>query len=85
MQTIVSASLDKSIAIWEWEKSNSPIAFLEGHDDWVQSIAVSNAGDRFFCGSQDRTVRFWDLTLDCKLKNLCRAVLFGLLLYLQTI
>ncbi len=39
-QTIVSASADKTIAVWEWEKSNPLIKVLEGHDGWVRSVAV---------------------------------------------
>ncbi len=36
--------------------------FLEGHDDRVRSVTVSSAGYRLFSGSQDRTLRFWNLT-----------------------
>ncbi len=38
-QTVVSASEDKTIAVWEWEKSNPLIKVLEGHDDWVRKCS----------------------------------------------
>jgi hypothetical protein len=33
---------------------------LQGHNDWIQSIAVTPDGQRIITGSQDRTVRVWD-------------------------
>ncbi len=41
---------------------NSLVTVLKGHDDWVQITAVSNTGGRVLFGSQDSTLRFWDLT-----------------------
>ena len=33
---------------------------LLGHDDCVNSIAISNDGKRIISGSYDKTVRIWD-------------------------
>ncbi len=52
---IVSASADRTVAVWEWEKSESPTLVLEGHSDVVHSVAVSRDGERIFSGSRDGT------------------------------
>ncbi len=62
-QTIVSVSEDKTIAVWEWEKSDSFIMVLKGHDDWVRSVAVSNAGDRLF----------WDLATGLQAEEIVQS------------
>jgi WD40 repeat protein len=33
----------------------------KGHTDWVRSIAISQDGSRLISGSEDQTVRVWDL------------------------
>ncbi len=45
---IVSASWDRTVAVWEWENSDGPILVLEGHRDWVTSVDVSRDGKRIF-------------------------------------
>ncbi len=42
---------------------------MTGHTGWVRSIAVSKDGKRALTGSQDNTVRLWDLDKGVELKK----------------
>ncbi len=53
-------SEDGTVAVREWEKSNSPILILEGHSDMVMSVAVSCDDVWILSGSWDGTVRVWN-------------------------
>ncbi len=52
---IVSASHDRTVAMWEWEKSEARILVLEGHSGAVWSVAISRDGERIVSGSEDGT------------------------------
>jgi WD40 repeat protein len=73
---IVSGSGDKTIRIWDLELLNDDgvleghdgTVVLEGHTSPVNSVAFNPAGDLIVSGSDDHTVRIWDVeSRACKL------------------
>jgi len=67
---LVSAGADKTIRIWQasnFLKSSSFIktdqsAILQGHSGSVTTIAISNKNGFVVSGSEDKTIRVWDLS-----------------------
>jgi WD40 repeat protein len=58
--TIVSASSDKTVRLWDLQ--GNPIGKpFQGHEDSVWSVAFSPQGDTIVSASSDKTVRLWDL------------------------
>jgi WD40 repeat protein len=60
---IATASVDYTTRIWD-AASAKEIAFLRGHEDWVNSVAFSPDGSRIVTASADSTARIWDAHLE---------------------
>jgi WD40 repeat protein len=62
---LLSAGTDSEMTIWD-RKLWNPVRKLEGHADWVNSIAVDEKRGIFCTASDDKTVRVWDMkTKEC--------------------
>lgn len=69
---LVSGSKDRTARIWAPELSSVEgswgygcVAVCEGHAESVGALAMARSGDRpkfLFTGSQDRTIKMWDLS-----------------------
>ena len=59
-KTIISASDDKTLRLWDLEGNKPPIVF-RGHEDSVTSVAFSPNGKTIVSGSKDNTLRLWNL------------------------
>ena len=57
---IVSGSSDKTVRVWD-ASTGAELNVLQGHTDWVHSVAFSMDGMRIVSGSEDKTVRMWDV------------------------
>lgn len=70
---VVSGSRDNTIVAWkgvdthdEDEPKAVPYRRLEGHSDFVESVALSNNAEFALSGSWDKSLRLWNLkTGDC--------------------
>ena len=57
----MSGSGDKTIRVWDAATCAAVGDPLEGHTNWVTSVAFSPDGKRIVSGSDDSTIRVWDL------------------------
>jgi guanine nucleotide-binding protein subunit beta-2-like 1 protein len=64
--TVLSASRDKTILVWNITKDVTqfgvPRKCLTGHGGFVQDVVLSSDGQFALSGSWDGTLRLWDLT-----------------------
>lgn len=61
---LATGARDKTIKLWD--ARGTLIKTLAGHDNWVRAL-VFHPGGRFLLSvSDDKTIRCWDLTQDCK-------------------
>jgi WD40 repeat protein len=68
-QSVVSASRDKTLIVWNWERGQE-LQILEGHDDWVNFVALTPDGKLAVSASRDETLKVWDLTAGHELQTL---------------
>ncbi|MEO1528801.1 MAG: protein kinase, partial [Planctomycetota bacterium] len=66
----VSSEQEDQAATDSGPEVRQSIASLEGHSDWVRSVAVSHDGRRVVSGSDDDTVKVWDLESGRELASL---------------
>ncbi|WP_437916835.1 pentapeptide repeat-containing protein [Sorangium sp. So ce302] len=74
--TLLASGHSHGIVLWDMA-TGSALRRLNGHSDWVTSIAFSADGDTLASGSDDCTVRLWDVSTGnvlCVLKGHSRHV-----------
>ena len=61
-QLLASSLSDNSIVVWD-VRTGEETCSLEGHRDWISSLAFNPADRRMLASaSDDYTIRFWDVT-----------------------
>ena len=68
-QRIATGSTDNRARIWE-ATSGRRLVTLEGHNNWVESVAFSPNGCLIVTGSDDNTARVWDAATGKQLRVL---------------
>ena len=58
--TILAVLLDDTVKLWD-VTTGTNIATLQGHTDWVNSVAFSPDGTTLASGSWDNKVKLWDV------------------------
>jgi platelet-activating factor acetylhydrolase IB subunit alpha len=69
---MATGSRDRSIKIWDAYRSC--VSTLIGHDNWVRALAFHPGGKYLLSVSDDKTLRCWDLSQDCRCVNVVTAV-----------
>ncbi|HAJ61531.1 MAG TPA: serine/threonine protein kinase, partial [Cyanobacteria bacterium UBA8543] len=47
--------------MWQLSKIDAPTHTLTGHSDWVKCLAITPDGQMLASGSQDKTIKLWQL------------------------
>ncbi len=56
---LISASLDRSIRVWEHAESDQPVKVLEGHSRGISALGMANEFDVLVSAGADNSVRMW--------------------------
>jgi WD40 repeat protein len=57
---LASGSKDKTIKLWDIQ-TYKELAALNGHTDWVWSVAFTPDGKTLASTSKDETIKLWDV------------------------
>ncbi|VDM40876.1 unnamed protein product [Toxocara canis] len=57
---VVTASRDSTFRLWDFREPIHSVAVFQGHNDSVTSVVFS-AADKLVSGSDDRSIKVWDL------------------------
>lgn len=52
---------DQTIRVWDVESNGKLLFELDGHEDKINSLAISPDGKRVVSGSSDKTIKVWDM------------------------
>eukprot|EP01061_Rhynchopus_euleeides_P023567 TRINITY_DN38308_c0_g1_i1.p1 TRINITY_DN38308_c0_g1~~TRINITY_DN38308_c0_g1_i1.p1 ORF type:complete len:321 (+),score=61.71 TRINITY_DN38308_c0_g1_i1:399-1361(+) len=58
---ILSCGGDKAVSVWDVTVGDAPTRKLRGHQARIHALAVSPEGDVLVSGSEDATIKLWDL------------------------
>lgn len=58
LEFLVSGSRDKTIRIWSCQTGNCLLT-LEGHNGWINGLAMHHSGLYFYSVSDDKSIRTW--------------------------
>jgi WD40 repeat protein/transcriptional regulator with XRE-family HTH domain len=65
-EILVAGSDDHSIKVWDCFALENPPKILQGHINWIRTVAISADGQFIASGSDDKTVKIWDAhTYEC--------------------
>ena len=65
VEFVATGSRDKTIRLWD--SRGTLIKTLVGHENWVEALVFNPGGKYLLSVSDDKTLRCWDLTQECKL------------------
>jgi len=71
---LATASTDKTVKLWNLEKSAESPIVLRDHNDWVSSVAFSPDNEKLFVGCRDFMVRAWPTRTSKLAEMLCKEI-----------